>query len=212
MKNTNFIKLIIALIVPQLFAIAGALFTETGLNSWYNLIEKPAFNPPNWVFGPVWTILYILMGISAFLIWRQKLDKKEIRFALLIFIFQLALNLFWSFIFFGLENPGIALTEIISLWFAILATIIAFYQINKVAAYLLIPYILWVSFAAFLNYSIWNLNNDANISAPISGLEIDLEAQTSSDSPPVLLENEGPGTLEAEVISDETIIEIDLED
>jgi len=210
MKNKNFIKLIIALIIPQLFAIIGALFTGTGVNSWYNLIEKPAFNPPNWLFGPVWTLLYVLMGVSAFLIWRLGLNKKEIRFALLIFIFQLALNLFWSFIFFGLQNPGIALTEIISLWFAILATILAFYQINKVAAYLLIPYILWVTFAAFLNYSIWDLNKDINM-APITGLEIDLETRTSSDSP-VLLENENPGALEDQVINNETVVEIDLED
>lgn len=211
MKNKNFIKLIIALIIPQLFAIAGSLFTDTGTNSWYNLIEKPAFNPPNWVFGPVWTILYVLMGISAFLIWRQGLNKKEIRFALLIFIFQLSLNLFWSFIFFGLKNPGIALTEIISLWFAILATILAFYQINKIAAYLLIPYILWVSFAAFLNYSIWNLNNDDNTPAQITGLEIDLQTQTKSDSP-ILLESENFKDLENQVINNETVVEINLED
>ncbi len=193
MKNTNFIKLIVALIIPQLFAIIGSLFTRASVDGWYSLIEKPVFNPPNWVFGPVWTILYILMGVAAFLIWRRGLEKKEVRFALLIFLFQLALNLFWSFIFFGLQNPGIALTEIISLWFAILATILSFYQINKVAAYLLIPYILWVTFAAFLNYSIWNLNINANISAPIAGIEIDLEDQT-------------------EVINNGTIIEIDFED
>ncbi|MBN2854524.1 tryptophan-rich sensory protein [Patescibacteria group bacterium] len=197
MKNKNFIKLIVALIIPQLLAIVGSLFTSTGPNSWYNLIEKPAFNPPNWVFGPVWTLLYILMGISAFLIWRRGLRKKEVRFALLIFIFQLVLNLFWSFIFFGLENPGIAFTEIISLWFAILATILSFYQVNKVAAFLLIPYILWVSFAAFLNYSIWNLNINTNISAPIAGIEIDLENENNSN-----LINEEP----------ETIVEINFED
>ncbi len=203
MKNKNFLKLIIALIVPQLFAIIGSLFTQTGVNSWYNLIEKPGFNPPNWVFGPVWTLLYILMGISAFLIWRRGLEKKEVRFALMIFIFQLTLNLFWSFIFFGLQNPGIALTEIISLWFAILATILAFYQINKVAAFLLIPYILWVSFAAFLNYSIWNLNINANISVPT----FNTERLISEEREEALSDN-----ILNEPINEETVVEINFED
>lgn len=203
MKNKNFLKLIIALIVPQLFAIIGSLFTQTGVNSWYSLIEKPAFNPPNWVFGPVWTLLYILMGVSAFLIWRRGLEKKEVRFALMIFIFQLTLNLFWSFIFFGLQNPGIALTEIISLWFAILATILAFYQINKVAAFLLIPYILWVSFAAFLNYSIWNLNINANISVPT----FNTERVISEEREETLSDN-----ISNEPINEETVVEINFED
>jgi tryptophan-rich sensory protein len=158
MKKNNFLKLIIALIVPQVFAIIGALFTSSSVNDWYLILQKPAFNPPSWIFGPVWTALYLLMGVAAFLIWRKGLAKKELRFSITIFIFQLGLNLFWSFIFFGLQNPGIAFTEIISLWFAILATILAFYQISKAAAYLLIPYILWVSFAAFLNYNIWQMN------------------------------------------------------
>lgn len=158
MKKANFLKLIIALIIPQIFAIIGSLFTQSSMSDWYLLLEKPVFNPPNWLFGPVWTFLYLLMGIAAFLIWRRGLDKKEVRFSLIVFLFQLSLNLFWSFIFFSLKNPGIAFTEIISLWFAILATIIAFYQIHKKAAYLLIPYLLWVSFAAFLNFSIWQLN------------------------------------------------------
>lgn len=192
MKNKNFLKLIIALIIPQLFAIIGSLFTTTSIGSWYSLIEKPAFNPPNWVFAPVWTILYLLMGIAAFLVWRQGLDKKEVRSALIIFLFQLTLNLFWSFLFFGLENPGIAFTEIISLWFAILATILAFFQISKVAAMLLIPYILWVSFAAFLNYSIWNLNMNANIIAPVADSNSEIRINNN-------------------VINEDTVIEINFD-
>ena len=158
MKINNFVKLIIALVVPQIFAILGSIFTQSSIGSWYSLIEKPVFNPPNWIFAPVWTTLYILMGVAAYLVWKKGLKKKEQRFVILIFIFQLCLNLFWSYLFFFLKNPGIAFTEIISLWFAILATIIAFYQFNKWSAYLLLPYILWVSFAAVLNFNIWQLN------------------------------------------------------
>jgi tryptophan-rich sensory protein len=158
MKINNTVKLIIALVIPQIFAILGSIFTQSSVSTWYPLLEKPFFNPPSWLFAPVWIILYILMGIAAFLIWKKDLKKKETRFLVLIFVFQLALNLFWSYLFFFLKNPGIAFTEIISLWFAILATVIAFYQYKKWAAYLLIPYLLWVSFAMVLNYSIWQLN------------------------------------------------------
>ncbi len=188
MKINNFAKLIIALIVPQLFAVVGSLFTNASLVGWYDLLEKPSFNPPNWLFGPVWTLLFLLMGIAAFLVWKNGLQKKEVRFALVLFIFQLSLNLFWSFIFFGLKNPGIAFTEIISLWFAILATILAFYQVNKVAGYLLIPYILWVSFAAFLNYNIWHLNMNTNIQVPIASQEQVEEVITNEDNTNPLLE------------------------
>jgi len=138
--------------------IGGGVFTAKAIPTWYTKLKKPSFNPPNWIFGPVWTLLFILMGIAAFLVWRQGFDKKEVKTALGIFIFQLFLNLFWSIIFFGIHNPAVAFTEIISLWSAILALILAFYQISKTSAYLLIPYILWVSFAAYLNYAIWQLS------------------------------------------------------
>lgn len=159
MKNKNFFKLIVSLAVPQIVGLLGSVFTQTQVNSWYAYVEKPFFTPPNWIFAPAWISLYLLMGISFFLVWRKGLKTREVKFALLIFIFQLILNLFWSFIFFFLKNPGIAFTEIISLWFAILATILAFYQISKRSAYLLIPYIVWVTFAAILNLSIWMLNS-----------------------------------------------------
>jgi len=158
MKLNNSLKLIIALIIPQIIGIIGALFTMPSINGWYSSLAKPALNPPNWIFGPVWTLLFILMGVAAYLVWRQGFDRKEVKVALGIFIFQLFLNLFWSIIFFGIHNPAVAFTEIISLWSAILALILAFYQVSRTSAYLLIPYILWVSFAAYLNYAIWQLS------------------------------------------------------
>lgn len=158
MKLNNSLKLIIALIVPQIAAIIGALFTMPAIPTWYSTLAKPALNPPSWIFAPVWTILFILMGVAAYLVWRKGYDRKEVRVALAIFIFQLLLNVFWSIIFFGIHNPAVAFTEIISLWSAILALILAFYQVSRTAAYLLIPYILWVSFAAYLNYAIWQLS------------------------------------------------------
>ncbi len=126
--------------------------------AWYSQLQKPDWNPPNWVFGPVWTTLFVLMGIAAFLVWRKGLERKDVKIALSIFIGQLVLNTLWSMIFFGLHSPGGALVEIMFLWLAIVATIITFAKVSKPAAWILTPYILWVSFAAYLNYSIWILN------------------------------------------------------
>ena len=158
MKLSNPLKLIIALVVTLAIGGIGSMFTAPAITGWYVNLAKPALNPPNWVFAPVWTTLFILMGLAAFLVWRQGLDKKEIKIALAIFVFQLFLNVFWTLLFFGIHNPAVAFTEIISLWTAILALIIAFYQVNRTAAYLLIPYIVWVSFAAYLNFAIWQLS------------------------------------------------------
>lgn len=158
MKHKNFLKLIISLIVPQLVGGIGAIFTVSAIPAWYATLQKPALSPPNWVFGPAWTILYLLMGVAVFLVWRKGYGRREIKIALIIFGIQMALNALWSVIFFGLQNPGAALVEIVLLWLSILATIIAFYKISKPAAALLAPYILWVSFAAYLNYAIWILN------------------------------------------------------
>ena len=162
MKINNTLKLIIAIIVSELAGIIGALFTTPSIPTWYASLTKPALNPPSWLFGPVWTMLFALMGISAFLIWKQGIDKKDIKTSLGIFIGQLILNLFWSIIFFGMHMPGAAFAEIILLWLAILATIMAFARISRLAAWLLFPYILWVTFAGYLNYSIWRLNPVAN--------------------------------------------------
>ncbi|MDP2669241.1 MAG: TspO/MBR family protein [bacterium] len=167
-----FFKLVIAISVSEAAGVISVFFTAPAVQSnWYLELVKPALNPPAWVFGPVWTTLFALMGIAAFLIWREhdKLTlseveglaiqrKKQIKIALSIFLGQLVLNTLWSIIFFGLHSPGGALIEIVFLWFAILATIIVFYKISKPAAWLLVPYILWVSFATYLNYAIWMLN------------------------------------------------------
>lgn len=154
----NKIKLIIAIAISQLAGIIGSVFTAPSITSWYSELTKPALNPPSWVFGPVWTTLFTLMGIAAFLIWKQGLKRKDVKIALGIFLGQLVLNTLWSILFFGLRNPGAALIEIAFLWLAILTTIIAFAKISKPAAWLLLPYILWVSFATYLNYALWSLN------------------------------------------------------
>ena len=158
MKINNILKLVIAIVISELAGVLGSLFTMPSIPTWYATLIKPALNPPSWVFGPVWTMLFILMGIAAFLVWKRGLNRKDVKIALIIFIGQLALNALWSIIFFGLHNPGIAFIEIIFLWLAILATIIVFSKISRPAAWLLLPYIIWVSFAAYLNYSIRILN------------------------------------------------------
>jgi tryptophan-rich sensory protein len=137
----------------------GALFTMSQIPTWYAEIEKPFFNPPNWVFGPVWTILYILMGVSLYLILTTHTDKKAKKKAIIFFVLQLVLNTFWSIIFFGLHAVGVAFLEILVLWWSILATILYTRRINKNGAYLLFPYLAWVSFAALLNLSIYILNS-----------------------------------------------------
>jgi len=158
MKLNNFFKLIIAIVISQLAGVIGSVFTVSAISTWYAELLKPVLNPPNWLFGPVWTTLYVLMGIAAFLIWKKGYEKREVRIALGIFLIQLFLNTMWSIIFFGLHNPFWAFIEIIVLWFAIVATIIVFYKISKPAAYLLLPYLAWVTLAGYLNYSIWMLN------------------------------------------------------
>ena len=158
MRINNFFKLVIAVVVCECAGIIGSVFTMPSIPNWYAGLAKPALNPPAWVFGPVWTILFALMGISAFLIWKRGLTHKDVKIILGIFVGQLLSNILWSIIFFGWHNPTGAFVDIIFLWFAILATIISFAKISKSAAWLLVPYILWVSFAAYLNYAIWMAN------------------------------------------------------
>lgn len=158
MKINNWTKLLVTVIGSELAGIIGSVFTVSSIPTWYATLNRPPLSPPNWLFGPVWTTLYALMGIAAFLVWKKGLDRKDVKLALGIFLGQLVLNSLWSIIFFGLQNPGAALVEIIFLWLAIVATIMAFAKISKSAAWLLLPYLLWVSFAAYLNYSIWTLN------------------------------------------------------
>ncbi len=138
-------------------AAIGSLFTTGGLDPWYRQLEKPALNPPSWVFGPVWTLLYILMATAAWLVWRRG-DWGRARLALGLWVVQLALNSFWSILFFGMRAPGPAFVELVVLWLAILATTIAFARWSRPAALLMLPYLAWVTFAGYLNFSIWLLN------------------------------------------------------
>lgn len=135
----------------------GGLATASSVTSWYPTLAKPAFNPPNAVFGPVWTTLYILMAIAAWRVWRTPASLQR-RTALALYGLQLALNLAWSLLFFGLRSPALALAEIVVLWLAITATIAAFARLDRLAALMLAPYLAWVSFASVLNFEIWRLN------------------------------------------------------
>jgi translocator protein len=158
-KINNFFKLVIAIGVSLGAGAIGSFFSAPAVQStWYAGLVKPALNPPAWVFGPVWTTLFILMGVAVWLVWKRGFGEPGVRRALILFAIQLVLNVLWSIIFFGLHSPGGALIEIAFLWLVILATLITFYRISKPAAWLLMPYILWVSFAAYLNYSIYVLN------------------------------------------------------
>jgi len=138
--------------------LLGSLFTTTGPGSWYSTLIKPAFNPPSWIFAPVWTLLYILMGISLYLVIMEGMKGRDVRIPLLIFAIQLILNILWSYAFFGLESTFFGLLVILILWISIVATMILFYPVRKAAAWLLVPYILWVSFATLLTYTIYSLN------------------------------------------------------
>jgi tryptophan-rich sensory protein len=140
-----------------LVGVSGSLVTATSVRDWYPLIQKPWWTPPSAAFGPVWTVLYLMMGVSAWLIWRNTVEGAR-RMALLIFVTQLVLNSTWSFLFFGLRSPGWAALEIVLLWCSIVATMLAFARISRLAAGLLLPYLSWVSYAAALNVAIWNLN------------------------------------------------------
>jgi tryptophan-rich sensory protein len=151
-------KLIISLFIPQLAGTIGSVFTSKTVTSWYTLLEMPWYQPPSWIFGPVWTLLFILMGISFYFVWKEGWEKTEVKIAIGFFSFQLVLNVLWSFLFFWLRNPGYALIEIFILWITILGNIIIFYKVSKKAAYLLIPYLLWVTFAILLNFAIFRLN------------------------------------------------------
>ncbi|MBU0532187.1 tryptophan-rich sensory protein [Candidatus Micrarchaeota archaeon] len=149
-------ELIIAIVICQLAGIIGSFFTLQSIPTWYTSLAKPSFTPPNWVFGPVWITLYTLMGVSAFWIFSSK-NKKQ-KMALYIFACQLILNTLWSVVFFGLQSSLYGLIIIILLWLSIIATIVKFHEIDKRAGLILIPYLLWVSFASILNFWIYILN------------------------------------------------------
>ncbi len=155
---SNTVKLIICIVLTVGFGSLGGIFTAAEIQGWYVHLNNPSWNPPNWLFAPVWTSLYLLMGISLYLVWKTPANTDAKRWAVIIFIAQFVLNFLWSYIFFREHLMGWAFVEITVMWIAILCTIIAFSRINKTAAWLLVPYISWVSFAAILNYTVWQLN------------------------------------------------------
>jgi len=154
----KFLPFLINLLIPLIFGALGGLITIKSVKTWYPGIQKPSFNPPNWLFGPVWSTLFIIIGISAYLIWRKKDQIAHFPRIIAIYFIQLILNLAWSFLFFYNHLIGAALIEIFALLLAIVVNAICFYRVDKVAGLLFIPYFLWVSFAAFLTYNIFILN------------------------------------------------------
>jgi translocator protein len=158
MKKVNFFRLIACIVLPLAIGFVGSIFTQRSItDGWYGSLQQPSFNPPNYLFGPVWTVLYILMGISLYMVW-QKVPGKRRENALGIFGLQLLLNFLWSVFFFYFRDIEIALIDIIALWISIVAMIVLFYRVKPGAAYLNIPYLLWVSFALVLNTAYYVLN------------------------------------------------------
>ncbi|WP_294343262.1 TspO/MBR family protein [Prosthecochloris sp.] len=157
--NVNPVELIACIGLCMLIAFAGSAFTPQQGSEWYySVLKKPSWNPPDWLFAPVWTVLFILMGVSLSLVIKDGLDKPGVAAALIVFFVQLYLNFGWSAMFFGLQSPLGGFLEIVALWLSIVLTIILFSAVSTTAAYLLIPYLLWVSFASYLTFTIWKLN------------------------------------------------------
>jgi benzodiazapine receptor len=155
-RITKILTVVVTCLVVGYFS---GMVTRSAIITWYPTLVKPSFNPPNWIFAPVWSTLYIMIGIAAGLVWdRIESNTALVKKALVIFAIQLALNALWSYLFFGLHNPMLAGIEIVLLWLMILETYTQFYKINKIAGYLFLPYLAWVSFAMVLNASIWWLN------------------------------------------------------
>ncbi|MDH7596564.1 MAG: tryptophan-rich sensory protein [Methanothrix sp.] len=152
------VLLVLCITICQLAGVVGSYFTDISVTTWYPTLVKPSYTPPGWFIGVVWVVLYTLMGISLFLILDSKPAAERLKGALIPFCLQLLLNIMWSGAFFGLRSPLYALVVIAALWLSIIVTMRAFFEISRKAGVLLVPYILWVSFAAFLNYTIWRLN------------------------------------------------------
>lgn len=153
-SGTKWLALVLALVITFACSAIGAQFSP---GEWYRALEKPTVNPPNWIFGPVWTVLYAAMAVAAWVVWCER-DRVNVKSALAAYGVQLVLNAAWSWLFFGRHEIGWALVEIALLWFAILATIMLFWRVRRTAALLLLPYLVWVGFAAFLNSRFWQLN------------------------------------------------------
>lgn len=150
--------IIVSVVICLLVGFLSGFATQSSVDVWYATLNKPSFNPPNWVFGPVWTVLYIMMGIAAGIVWSKGLHHQWVKTALYHFSFQLIFNAMWSVVFFGFQQPFWAMLVILFLLALILLTIKSFRDVSKTAAYLMIPYFLWVCFATLLNYKIWELN------------------------------------------------------
>jgi translocator protein len=150
-------KIVLSILICQMAGIIGSVFTMPKIASWYTTLQMPWFTPPNWVFGPVWITLFTLMGISLYMIWEKKSDKR-FRTSMYIFGAQFFVNIFWNFLFFGLESPMLGLVSIVILWALIALTIEEFYRISKKAGLILLPYIIWVSIATALNFYVFILN------------------------------------------------------
>jgi tryptophan-rich sensory protein len=150
--------LAVSLAAPILVGATAGWATAQGVTDWYPALVKPSFNPPAWVFGPVWTVLYVLMGVACFLVWRGLPASPSARRALAVYGVQLLLNFLWSFLFFGARSPGWAFAEICLLWLALIWTVALFFRESRWAGWLMTPYLGWVSFAAILNAAIWILN------------------------------------------------------
>lgn len=166
--SRDIIRLAISITLPLAAGALGAIFTAESISSWYQTIEKPWFTPPSWLFGPAWTILYVLMGVALFLVWKRiaatadGMKSRRVMLPFVIFGAQLALNVLWSFLFFGLRSPQLAFAEIMMLLASIALTIAVFSKVSKLAASLLLPYVAWVTFASVLNFQIWVLNAPNN--------------------------------------------------
>ncbi|MBC7439715.1 MAG: tryptophan-rich sensory protein [Flavobacterium sp.] len=155
----KYLKILIFVVICLAIGYLSSIVTKSSVETWYPTLKKPSFNPPNWAFPVAWTTLYIFMGIAAGLVWDKiEIKKEEVQKALLFFFIQLALNALWSILFFGLKNPILALVEIVLLWLIIYETFMKFNKIDKIAGYLFIPYLFWVTFAIILNANIWWLN------------------------------------------------------
>jgi translocator protein len=152
------VRLVVCLVASLLAGAIGGLFTSRAIPTWYATLTKPSFTPPGWLFGPVWTALYLMMGVAAFLVWRSAPGATPVRVALVLFVVQLVLNALWSVAFFGLHSPGGGMVVIALLWLAIAATLLTFSRVSTPAALLLAPYLAWVSFAAVLNWALYRLN------------------------------------------------------
>lgn len=155
------LRLVVALLLPQVVGVGSAFATMGAVRDWYPSLVRPSFAPPSWVFGPVWTALYLMMGVAAFLVWQRGLARPDVRLALGLFVAQLVLNGLWSILFFGMRSPGLAFVEIVALWVLIVLTLWTFWRVSPLAGGLLVPYLAWVTFAAALNFGFWWLNRGA---------------------------------------------------